>query len=383
MLQSLISHSGNFFQRKFGMEKQDLFNYSNKLSKTNIGLNPDLSNPFKKEAPQQRISRKCGTIKLLSKEYKCEAHSHLDQNLADLQEDCSIYGIPNFGNTCYLSVVLQIFFLIPSFIDDIKNLNGKHLKRSADCAIKIFLQFALTYKTGKLSEILTKASVFKNLLAIHESKYKGRNMHDAEECLSSVLTMLSQTMRKNLVGNHIDLTEKYFKIKWNKRVQCSNCTEMKQYPRESFVLYLTDLDFTQNISQLIEKYLKPTEKKCNKCSHSKAITYREFSHIPELFIINLQRTLVINRRVTKVTKPIIHMMELSLSQLNKTKTPYKLVSVINHEGESSDCGHYAGFFYREFGDSWFHCNDKIIKETTQGAVLDSQTNSYLLCYKKV
>ena len=49
-------------------------------------------------------------------------------------------------------------------------------------------------------------------------------------------------------------------------------------------------------------------------------------------------------------------------QSSNEKISYTLVSLINHDGDSLDCGHYVSDFFDSRTVIWWHCDDDNITE---------------------
>ena len=70
-------------------------------------------------------------------------------------------------------------------------------------------------------------------------------------------------------------------------------------------------------------------------------------------------TLVATKNEFKVGIPSEYMFKL---QSSNEKISYTLVSLINHDGDSSDCGHYVSDVFDGSTVTWWHCDDENIAE---------------------
>ena len=70
-------------------------------------------------------------------------------------------------------------------------------------------------------------------------------------------------------------------------------------------------------------------------------------------------TLVATKNEVKVAIPSEYMFKQPSSN---EKISYTLVSLINHDGDSLDCGHYVSDVFDSSTGIWWHCDDENITE---------------------
>ena len=70
-------------------------------------------------------------------------------------------------------------------------------------------------------------------------------------------------------------------------------------------------------------------------------------------------TLVATKNELKVAIPSEYFLK---QPSNNYKISYTLVSLINHDGDSLDCGHYVSYFFYSSTGIWWHCDDENITE---------------------
>ena len=63
----------------------------------------------------------------------------------------------------------------------------------------------------------------------------------------------------------------------------------------------------------------------------------------------------------EVRVSIPHEYMIKLQSRNK-KISYTLVSLVNHDGDSLDCGHYVSDVFDASTGIWWHCDDENITE---------------------
>ena len=70
-------------------------------------------------------------------------------------------------------------------------------------------------------------------------------------------------------------------------------------------------------------------------------------------------TFVATKNLVEVSIPSEYMFKLQSIHL---KISYTLVSLINHDGDSLDCGHYVSDVFDSSTGIWWHCDDGNITE---------------------
>ena len=111
---------------------------------------------------------------------------------------------------------------------------------------------------------------------------------------------------------------------------------------------------------------------CDNCSSlgSRSIksTFTVSRHVketPTVLKIIFQRgsyditTNVTTKNEVKVSIPSEYMIKLQSSNENIS---YTLVSLVNHDGDSLDCGHYVSDVFNSSTGIWWHCDDDNITE---------------------
>ena len=180
------------------MEKANLFNASPEKCDSRL-ITLQSVNPFEKKRKSiTKITSQCTEIPLMfGQKYSCK-HAQISKDQANLHEDSVIYGITNFSNTCWLAVCLQILVLCSDFVKDIIEIDNKYLRKSSACMIKMMALFFKAYQSGIRSEILAKTRLFKDLLEVKDSSYKGCTFQDAQESFLFILRLLSDSIKNNL-----------------------------------------------------------------------------------------------------------------------------------------------------------------------------------------
>lgn len=107
----------------------------------------------------------------------------------------------------------------------------------------------------------------------------------------------------------------------------------------------------------------------------------QISIYPSNLVLLLKRFQVDhNRNKQKNSIQVLYEETLQLSHHETHKTYlYSLYSVIIHEGQSSESGHYFTFS-KTNKDTWLELNDERVTEVSSDRVLDNK-NAYVLFYK--
>lgn len=111
---------------------------------------------------------------------------------------------------------------------------------------------------------------------------------------------------------------------------------------------------------------------------------------PEILVIQLVRMAydIKTGQMTKSMAQVDYSERLNLSRWSESPLMYQLHGVVAHDGETLDEGHYVAMVRSQSGDTFVHCNDRIIDDTqTREQVLaradSGDFRSYLLVYQKI
>lgn len=123
------------------------------------------------------------------------------------------------------------------------------------------------------------------------------------------------------------------------------------------------------------------------CSHCNTIdttiTTLKMVYCPPILVLHLKRfdnqNNKINNLITFPFKLDISNIMFDIPIINNTK--YKLISVINHIGNSSEYGHYTTFALSEYDNKWYCYDDKDVSLVMPDEIITS--NAYFLFYIQI
>lgn len=248
----------------------------------------------------------------------------------------SVIGIPNLGNTCYRSSVVQMLI---------------HLSISSS---QLFQDMVKAYRSKQMN--------FEDL--VHNTVYENPGeQHDAHEFLIHVLDKIGDSGK--------------FKLKGYRRMLNPETGETRKIPFTESVLSLpVSQSFHHSLNtffqtEVIDGYRWGED---TITMHSKHVV----SRWPPYLIIHFQRYTSNMSKISRnihvpVSWKIVH------DHGNATiMTCYRLQSTILHLGGSLESGHYVSIV-NDSGDMYF-CNDERVTRLRESAVRKILPQSYLLLF---
>ena len=243
--------------------------------------------------------------------------------------------LSNFGNSCYVNVIFQIFL---------------HSYR---------LWSSLMRSYGSQHTIPSLA------MQLRHDYCKAFNIRPTEQC-DSVLFL------SYLLDSKVQDIKAEWQQVWNTKLRCSVCkhTSFSSQTENFWVVYPNETDADYEIEDVVYDYdmtecirvqqKQVVEKKCDKCNCStNHLKVSSLGNHPQFLLFNLQ--LFTNKHVY-----ICDGMELNINKhLQPTPLPddeelqhdYNLVGVVRHVG-SLHAGHYMGYFLDL--DGWTCYNDSLV-----------------------
>lgn len=184
---------------------------------------------------------------------------------------------------------------------------------------------------------------------------------------------------------------KNFCLELENIIECGKCKTKSISYEKNFTLPLPLLDFTQTPLKFNEglnnifmtKNLKRT---CYKCNEKTETTIsRKISYLPEMFIIQLQRMDMNQRKIKRLVDYPENNLNLSPFLSNKyhtEKTSYNLSVICNHFGETIQSGHYYTYAKNPETKKWFEFNDEKVTDLNFRSQPLVNENGYILFYEK-
>ncbi|MDP1880192.1 MAG: hypothetical protein Q8K60_04560, partial [Parachlamydiaceae bacterium] len=319
-------------------------------------------------------------------------------------------GIPNFGNTCFLSVIIQAMMFIPELREavlkmgefkpiykDIYTAYTEKQKNNSRSQDKKCINIYREFKENYLSEL--EDHVF-----LKELKTSKQN--DAYGIFQMIINDLSKHGLKPFVIE-FELTEKALKAletvkkDTNDFQICPQYNKMEQYqPKHTFLYqlliskYNTDENKPEILTELLKnriqmsrltnldlekesKYWNDNLKYYNPWySLEHGTIVRQFAKLPEHFIISFDNLFNINRPSNNLE------IYLSPEQVkNGQSAKYACDFYIVYEKYSMKVAHF--FCRMKINNNWFEANDNRIKKISLATAKKGAASSRFLHFRKI
>ncbi|GAA6062639.1 hypothetical protein JCM10212_003451 [Sporobolomyces blumeae] len=316
-------------------------------------------------------------------------------------------GIRNLGNSCYMSVILQTFFLNPFlrayFLSDRHDRTVCERSLGGDACISCEMDYLFSEYYASEAPSLAPTRF---LHAFWQSSFEalGYAQQDAHEFLISTLNLLHSHSPCPTDNPSIPcpcIIHKTFSGQLRSQVRCGRCGHQS----ETFEPFLDlSLDVRDRVHgkdfEHVQACLKsftapenlPASYDCAACGTPPEPATKRMSikALPQVLYIQLKRFEHTSTAGSKIDTYVRFPLELDMSpHLSSTldyptaKTPpypqrYNLVSVVAHEGSLTQ-GHYTA--YVRGTDDFFHIDDDKVRRASIGEVVSSK--AYLLVYSRI
>ncbi|XP_046708374.1 ubiquitin carboxyl-terminal hydrolase 29-like [Silurus meridionalis] len=355
----------------------------------------------------------------------------ISTNMSDCKQIS--FGLPNFGNTCYINSSLQFLLTAEAFCKELSNLMDNCMDRPQAKFLRCFVNLWRMRNNLDVQGQIHKDNLLMDLI----NEFIGLNPSFAISDRNSALTFLCQCLKQmeeagQMMGWKNNSTPIYpvgsnFKITMKKVTTCSRCGFQQNILKEMnyISLPLVHNSVDQCLSSIVNNR-QPLQDKCQMCQKQTVNYYWTFHSLPKFLILYLQReALNKNSKLIKLNNPVAiqpqlkintrtqscngHMYQqsvylLSLSQIYKpqkenskaearnkgnnkpgeSKSTYRLISVINYIGRKANDGHFLTDCFTKNPPQWWTCNDEFITLTTEKEVVQKRLlNAYLLLYERV
>ncbi|GAA6021024.1 hypothetical protein JCM11491_005969 [Sporobolomyces phaffii] len=323
-------------------------------------------------------------------------------------------GIRNLGNSCYMSVILQSFFLNPFlrayFLSERHNRSHcqRALKGESCLSCELDALFSEYYSSASPSEALAPTRF---LHAFWSSSFEalGYAQQDAHEFLISTLNLLhshSPCPTDNPLKTCPCLIHNTFSGRTRSQVSCGRCGHQS----ETFEMFLDlsldvrdrgagkDLTRLHDCLQSFTAAEKlPASYDCAACGNPPEQASKRLSvtALPQVLCVQLKRfehTSLAGGGGSKIDSFVQFPLELDMTPYLSSsidyptlanKSPsnqnrYNLLSVVAHEGSLSQ-GHYTT--YARGTDDFFHIDDEKVRRCGLKEVQSSK--AYLLVYSRI
>ncbi|EPY18313.1 ubiquitin thiolesterase [Strigomonas culicis] len=329
-------------------------------------------------------------------------------------------GLVNLGNTCYMNSVMQVLnatalantFLANEYMDQLPNKEGKYSR----------VVNAFAYIIRELRRVgcdfAVSCSPFKKAIGDIYEPFDNSRQQDANEFLRVLLDALHTGMNVNAnnktpleeIDNTKGTDDALARAYWWQYAQrnssfivdtcgfqerslltCPQCGYQTRSFSATFgvEIPIPNLGTSQNIENCLTHYCRQevldnsSMYLCAGCKKKVNATKQlQFHTTPQVLFITLKRFRTYGDFSTaaKVNDPILFGEHLDLkpfmsSEFSKTK--YRLVGVVNHQGNMHG-GHYTADAVGEDG-AWFRFSDDVVQYATQ----PDACLAYILCYQRL
>ena len=279
----------------------------------------------------------------------------------------NLVGLKNFGNTCYLNSVLEVFRFIPQLVEHIKKFSSE--KPGANPLITQLAKLYTDFPTA-LPHLIIELRKLNPQFAEKDPQTQQYKQQDASECWGFIMNILRQHIGdkvSNLFEIDYEVTleepkhETQIMIETDDRLVCSINSETKSI--EQGILNPT----------FVERKLPGEEEMFNWKQTTK------ISKLPKYLIVQMLRfTYRQDEQTTaKIVRRVQHPYKLDTIQWlaselrsqcvlaretnKKVGTGYySLKAVLTHQGRTADSGHYISHI--KHGETWYRYDDDKVKE---------------------
>lgn len=356
------------------------------------------------------------------------------------QGDEIVFGLENLGNTCYLNSTLQALGRVPELRKQLQDVQGN---RNNDITFAFTKSLGGVYKNLDTASDTIKPELLVNNLRTMNPQFADAEkgvfkQQDAEECWSLILNSVrdhlpNKTQGEKFSSNAVDelfgiefeielknieiQTEVKHKKEIVHKLQCyidTTTTELvnglKKNLKENIDLFSDTLgrgtvfEKTQLISRL-PPYLTiqfmrffwkqanvSTGTKANKAKILKSVMFSKVIDLYDLCSEGTKEILNLGRNIeTKMLKnDKNYRVGDSVAQEGKEMIPtgrFQLISLVTHEGRSSESGHYIGWANKK-DDKWTKFDDDNITQVNLTDILELKGGgdwpmAYMAIYKRM
>ncbi|OHT17401.1 Clan CA, family C19, ubiquitin hydrolase-like cysteine peptidase [Tritrichomonas foetus] len=320
-----------------------------------------------------------------------------DLSNADIDDEVPSYiakGLKNYGNTCYLNAVLQVFRLLPEIPEILKDLTPPETDNG-----NVVKQLALLFENfpNNLNNLIK--SIYKANPDFCQKDVNGNNMQqDAAECWSFLINCINQCGDSRIPDlfniefestTHLVGSEEVTSVKKEKdnRLRCDidqDTRQIEQGIEMSDEFYSTDPETKEEVKFCVQKLITTLPKYLTiqmmrfYYRTEEATTAKVLRRVEHPFRLDTLQWLAPNLR-EKVVKN-------REDQKEEDAGYYRLKAIITHRGRSADMGHYISFVCVD--EQWYRFNDEKVEAVDDEAIqaLNGSGDwdcSYILIYEAV
>lgn len=284
----------------------------------------------------------------------------------------SVRGIPNFGNCCFMNVVIQCIVYVYAF--NRRSLKDSHLPETLRRIYGSLTHPNIEVARGMAAALLTGVG-----LAPHQQ-------HDAGEFFLLLLDKIRRQLCRPEAGNLIleplafGHEDRVSEEAWNRHVSseggavdfdgqllqtiaCSGCGN-KTRSSEIFSVLPVDPSSSSDILDMLKTYFRPENLEdfhCEACGDKKQCACRRLKivRLPSCLVISINR---FDENGSKRSGRVVFPELLDVACGGRT-VQYVMQACIAHVGSRSECGHYLAYLRRD--GKWLCVDDDTVTTVTQ------------------
>ena len=339
-----------------------------------------------------------------------------------------VFGLENLGNTCYLNSSIQCLGRVTELRDALKEYTTKNqdAKNSMNPNKKLTYAWGETYKMLDMAtDAVSPVQLVKVIREVNpmfaEVDHGVCKQQDADECVSLLLNNIHDTLKtkgeKEDVYSKI-LVDELFGIEM--QINFKNVEEITEVKNKKEVLYKLICYIDNNTLELVEGLKNSLKENIELFSdklqrNSIFEKSQQINRLPNYLCVQFMRfywkqantltgakagkakilkSVIFSKIIdiydmcTEETKELLNIGRKIESKLlkddkdfkveNVKREPgkdyiptgrYQLISVLTHQGRSSESGHYIGWVHK-MGDKWHKFDDKEVTMVTTNEVLE-------------
>ena len=339
-----------------------------------------------------------------------------------------VFGLNNLGNTCYLNSTVQCLGRVKELRESLKDYTTENPNsyNALDLSKKLTYAWGSTYKQlDTATEPVTPMLLVKVIRDINpmfaEAEHGVCKQQDADECLSLLLNNIKENLKTKGSGDEVYskiLIEELFGIEME--IKMKNVEETNEVKSKKDVLYKLTCYIDNNTLELVEglkKSLKEnidlfsdklqrncvfeksqlinrlpnyltvqfmrfywkqantlTGAKAGKAKILKSVIFSKIIDLYDMCTDDTKELLNIGRKIeNKLMKDDKDFkIENVKKEEGKEYVPtgrYQLISVLTHQGRSSESGHYIGWVHK-IDDKWLKYDDSEVSMVSTNEVLE-------------
>ena len=320
-----------------------------------------------------------------------------------------LIGLRNFGSTCYLNSLLQQFFMIPTFRQDLLNKFKIEFKDKEERRYSVIYNMQITFQNliaGCMSPYPPSRFIRSFLSAFNGEPIQFGIQQDSDEFLSILCDNLEKEAK---VYGKENFLENSFKGKISNEI-LSLENEFPYYSQSEEPFYRIPLDLKghKSLEDALDAYIKGEilegENKYYVEKYKRKISIRKSSSIKKLgneVIIHLKRfefdfNTFTNKKLSdylqfplkinfkkwtriflrsgdnNISKDLLNITEEEKDNLVDDNMEYILTGILVHGGSNLESGHYYSFIMDQETGKWHQFNDRQISDFNIEADLEKE-----------